>query len=74
MANLPKKPVARKLPKRPKASASYESWERYEDKCQAVRKANKKMLDNWKKEVAKIKSNEKKKKAIMEKTRGLGRI
>ena len=74
MAKLPKKPTPKALPKRPKASSSYETWERYEDKCIAVRKANKKMLDEWKKNVARIQANEKKKKAIMEKTRGLGRI
>ena len=74
MAKLPKKQVLKSLPKRPKSSASYEVWERYEDKCIAIRKTNKRMLEEWKKKVAKIQANEKKKKSIIEKTKGLGRI
>lgn len=70
----PKKPKAKALPKRPKASASLTVWENYKKKCDEVRKNNKKAIEDWKKSVARLKSEAKKKEGIQKATQGLGRI
>ena len=48
----------KKLPKKPKASASLAVWERYEDKIQEVKKYN-----------AKLEADKKRKKSLIEKTK-----
>ena len=53
----------KKLPKRPKGTASFETWKRYEKKCKEVQASNRR-LENEKKAKAKL----------IEKTRGIGRI
>lgn len=53
----------RKLPKRPKAAASLETWKRYEKKCKEVQAYNRKLA-----------AEKKTKERIQEKTRSLGRI
>ena len=70
----PKKPKAKALPKRPKASASLSVWENYKKRVDEVRKANKKAVDDWKRSCERIKSEGKKKEKIQKSTQGLGRI
>ena len=53
----------KKLPKRPKESASLDTWKRYEKKCKEVQSHNRR-LETEKKTKAKL----------IEKTRGIGRI
>lgn len=70
----PKKPKLKSLPKRPKATAPLKTWEGYEDKVDAVRKENAKMLKEWDAKKKAIVSSTKKKESIQKKTQGLGRI
>ena len=53
----------KKLPKRPRATASLDTWKRYEKKCKEVQSFNRR-LETEKKTKAKL----------IEKTRGIGRI
>ena len=74
MAKYPRKPTPKKLPKRPKASASIEVWKRFESRCNDIRKENRKALSDWEAAKKKVDSDLKKKAAIQKKTQGLGRI
>ncbi len=74
MAKYPKKPKVAKLPKRPKQNASIQVWENYNKRCDVVRKNNQSKLKDWNKKCKQIDSDEKKKKAIQNKTKGLGSI
>lgn len=67
MKKLPKKPKARKLPKKPKASASINSWRSYEARVKATHSHNKQAEDTWKRKVAKIKSDEHERQALIRK-------
>jgi len=42
-----RKPKAKKLPKKPKQSASLATWERYDAKCKEVHKHNSSALKNY---------------------------
>ena len=70
----PKKPKLKSLPKRPKASAVLKTWERYEDKVEAIRKENAKKIKDWETLKKTIVAHTKKREAIQKKTQGLGRI
>lgn len=66
-----KRPRLKRYPKRPKASASLEAWQRYDLKCNETEKANSKIMDEYKKKVDAVKSNVQKKESIQKKTQGL---
>ncbi|MCK4661353.1 MAG: hypothetical protein KAT68_00695 [Bacteroidales bacterium] len=70
----PKKPKLKSLPKRPKASATVQTWEIYEKRCQEVQKENATKLKNWESDKKKIDLGLKKKQKIQEKTKGIGRM
>jgi len=42
-----KKPKAKKMPKKPKASATLATWERYDTKCKEITKHNASALKNY---------------------------
>lgn len=44
-----KKPKPKKLPRKPKNSASLETWERYDQRCAEIKKENEERLRDWKK-------------------------
>jgi len=54
-----KKPVLKKLPKKPKPSASLSDWEKYKDKVEDIQKEN---GDKWSAYEKAVKANEKAKK------------
>ena len=64
---LPKQPKAKKLPKKPKASASLTVWENYQRRALEVHRENEAKLAAWKKKVAQIHADEKKRQAIIKK-------
>lgn len=53
----------KKLPKKPKASASLQTWENYHKRVKAVQAANRKLV-----------ADKKKKEKLISKAQGLGRI
>lgn len=53
----------RKLPKRPKASASLQTWKNWEAKCKEVQKYNRK-----------VEADKKAKSKIIDKSRSIGRL
>ena len=64
---LPKQPKPKKMPKKPKHSASLSAWEHYERKCSEIHKANTAAHTAWKNKVAKIHADEKKRQALIRK-------
>jgi len=69
-----KKPKGKRYPKRPKASASLEVWERFRKRCGEVEKENKAALSSWKKKVNDKANIKKRKEAIIKQTKGLSGI
>lgn len=74
MAKYPRKPSMRKLPKRPKQSASLESWKKFEDRVKEIQKVNRKNMADWEASKKRIDADLKKKAQLQKKTQGLGRI
>lgn len=66
----PRKPSLKKLPKRPKASASLETWKKYEDRVNAVKKENQKAMSDFKKEEKRFEAAKKQRADIQRKTQG----
>lgn len=69
-----RKPSLKRYPKRPKAGATLQAWERYNAKCGDVEKENSKLMAEYKKKVAVLQAAKKKKETIMNKTKGLSGI
>jgi len=44
---MARKPKAKKLPKKPKQSASLEVWRNWERKCKDIKSENKRRLSKW---------------------------
>lgn len=65
MEKLPKKPKALKYPKRPKSTASLETWQNYVKKCDEIDKRNRERLRDWERKVKEIESREKKRQSLM---------
>ena len=61
MPKLPRKPKPKKLPKRPRQSASLKVWENWRAKVKQIEKQNADALKDWKARVTRIKNDEKKK-------------
>lgn len=62
---LPKAPKAKKAPKKPKASASLATWERWHERAKQVQKDNAQRMSDYKKKVAKIHADEKKRQHLI---------
>jgi len=69
-----KRPKMKRYPKRPKASASLDSWHKYDEKCRLVEKDNASRMSEYNKAVTKKAADKKKKEAIIKKTTGLSGI
>lgn len=66
----PRKPSLKKLPKRPKANASLETWEKYNNRVAAIQKENQKSMSDYDKELKRFESDKKKRADIQRKTQG----
>lgn len=70
----PRKPRLKNLPKRPKANASLESWEKYAKSVALVQKNNRQAMVNFEKDLKSFESAKAAKKKLIDKTKGLGKI
>ena len=70
----PSKVKLKNLPKRPKANAPLEKWEKYSKDCVAIQKSNRKSVADYEKALKSFEAARKAKKNLMEKTKGLGKV
>ena len=63
-----KRPKLSRYPKRPKASAPLSSWQRYDDRCHEVEKANNTKMSDHSKKLNGLAKNKKSKLAIIKKS------
>jgi hypothetical protein len=69
-----KRPSLRRYPKRPKASASVDSWRNYDQRCRDAEKANGQKMSDYNKKVSSINSAKKQREGIIKRTKGLSGI
>ena len=69
-----KRPSLKRYPKRPKASASIDSWTRYDHRCRDAEKENGSRMSDYNKKVSTLNSNRKRRESIIKKTKGLSGI
>jgi len=69
-----RKPRLKNLPKRPKANASLEAWEKYSKNAKEIQKSNRKLVVDFDKALKAFETARNSKKKIINATKGLGKV
>lgn len=71
---MPKRPKLKKYPKKPRQSASPQTWMNYEERKKQVDNDNREKISEYNKKCTSIKSAENAKKRIIQSVAGIGRV
>lgn len=69
-----RKPKTKGLPKKPKVSASVESWEKWHSRVREIQKENRQKQAAYNSAVKKAKADKSKKDSLIKKSSSLGRL